>query len=358
MRILFFLLLIQDWPAFIVVDMPMRQTYDFKVRVISTGANVSPRAVNFRAGNVIYMKGFRNNYVYVLKSGVVSLNYQDIQTGQEDQDQIRTGELFGVKSALGGYPTDEQALALVDSTVLAFTVEEFENVASSNTRIIMKMLKVYSNQLRRIHRQVQNLLSSGGNRNSEDGLFNVGLYYHNNEKFRQSVAAFKRYLIHFPKGKYLNDVKEKIEYGQSMYSDEDPSGFDDRSTGNAPVYSFVEAMEYYESGEFRKALQLFSRIQESMSPDSEEAAMRVGICLFRLGRGNDASIRLTEFIKKNGHSIFVPEALYYIGECYKSNRDTEKAVSCYKKALSMSDPSQQIYILITETLQKLEGEGK
>jgi CRP-like cAMP-binding protein len=316
---------------------------------------VSPKAVNFRAGNVIYMKGYRNSYVYILKSGVVSLNYQDIQTGQEDQDQIRTGELFGVKSALGSYPTDEQALALVDSTVLAFTVEEFEQVASSNTRIIMKMLKVYSNQLRRIHRQVQNLLSTGDSKNPEEGLFRIGLYYHNNQKFRQSVASFKRYLIHYPNGPFSSEAREKIGYGESMFSNPDSAGTE---SSTSEVYSFTEAMEYYESGEFRKALKLFSRVQESMSEDSVESALRVGICLFRLGRSSDATIRLTDFIKNNGRSNFVPEALYYIGECYKSNRDTEKAISFYKKALSMSEPSQQIYILLTETLQKLEGDKK
>lgn len=319
---------------------------------------MSPRAVNYRAGNVIYMKGFRNSFVYILKSGVVSLNYQDIQTGQEDQDQIRTGELFGVKSALGGYPTDEQALALVDSTVLAFTVDEFEQVASSNTRIIMKMLKVYSNQLRRIHRQVQNLLSTGDSRDPEEGLFSIGTYYFNHQKFRQAVASFKRYLLYYPKGRYASDAAEKIEYGESMYSSGGAGAEGIEGENPDQNYSFREAMDYYEGGEFRKALQLFTKLQESMSPDAEESAMRVGVCLFRLGRSSDASVRLTEFIKKNGQSVYVPEALYYIGECYKSNRDTEKAISFYKKALSMSDPSQQVYILITETLQKLQGERK
>ena len=318
---------------------------------------MSPKSVNFRAGNVIYMKGYKNSYVYILKSGVVSLNYQDIQTGQEDQDQIRTGELFGVKSALGSFPTDEQALALVDSNVLAFTVEEFEQVASSNTRIILKMLKVYSNQLRRIHRQVQNLLSTGDSKNPEEGLYRIGLYYHNNQKFRQSAAAFKRYLIHYPNGRFSGDAEEKIEYGTGMFSS--PDSFEDEGGGSRnDVLSFSEAMEYYESGEFRKALKLFSQIQESLSEDSIEAELRVGVCLFRLGRSSDASIRLTDFIKNNGRSNFVPEALYYIGECYKANRDTAKAITFYKKALSMSEPSQQIYVLITETLQKLEGENK
>lgn len=316
---------------------------------------MSPKAVSFRAGNVIYMKGYRNSYVYILKSGVVSLNYQDIQTGQEDQDQIRTGELFGVKSALGSYPTDEQALALVDSTVLAFTVEEFEQVASSNTRIIMKMLKVYSNQLRRIHRQVQNLLSTGDSKNPEEGLFRIGLYYHNNQKFRQSVASFKRYLIHYPNGPFALEAKEKINYGESMISSSD-SNVVKSKTDN--ILSFSEAMEFYECGEFRKALKIFTHIQQSLSDDSVESELRVGICLFRLGRSSDATIRLTEFIKNNGSSDLIPEALFYIGECYKSNRNGEKALSFYKKALSMSEPSRQIYVLLTEAIQKLEGDKK
>jgi len=39
-----------------------------------------------------------------------------------------------------------------------------------NTRVVMKMLKVFSNQLRRIHKQVQNLLSSDEQMNPEEGL--------------------------------------------------------------------------------------------------------------------------------------------------------------------------------------------
>ena len=41
---------------------------------------------------------------------------------------------------------------------MVFSVPEFEQLATKNTRIITKMLKVFSNQLRRIHKQVQTLL--------------------------------------------------------------------------------------------------------------------------------------------------------------------------------------------------------
>ena len=49
---------------------------------------------------------------------------------------------------------------LQDSNVIAFSIPEFEQVVTQNTRIILKMLKVFSNQLRRIHKRVQNLLYS------------------------------------------------------------------------------------------------------------------------------------------------------------------------------------------------------
>jgi TolA-binding protein len=180
-------------------------------------------------------------------------------------------------------------------------------------------------------------------------------YYHNNKKYRQSVTAFKRYLLHYPRGRFSAEAEDKILYGEGMFSDSENDASDKSSRD---ILSFPEAMELYESGEFRKALKLFSKIQDSTSKDSIEAELRVGICLFRLGRSSDATVRLTDFIKKNGKSSFVPEALFYIGESYKSNRETDKAISFYKKALSMSKPSQQIYVLITETLQKLEGDKK
>ncbi|MFW5745087.1 MAG: Crp/Fnr family transcriptional regulator, partial [Spirochaetota bacterium] len=79
--------------------------------------------------------------IYILKSGRISLNSTDIETGQEIHDYIQTGEFFGVKSALGKYPREENAVVLSDTSVIMFTVPEFEQLVSQNTRIIMKMLK-------------------------------------------------------------------------------------------------------------------------------------------------------------------------------------------------------------------------
>ena len=116
---------------------------------------MSPKAMQYKANSIIFFKGDLSDKIFILKTGQVSLNYTDIETGQEIHDLIKTGEFFGVRSALGRYAREETAQVLTDSVAIAFTVPEFEQLAQQNPRIILKMLKIYSNMLRRIDKQVQ-----------------------------------------------------------------------------------------------------------------------------------------------------------------------------------------------------------
>jgi CRP-like cAMP-binding protein len=129
-----------------------------------------PKSAQYNANSIVYFKGDMNENIYILKTGKVLLKSNDIETGQETKELIQTGEFFGVKSAMGKYPREETAVVLQDSAMLVFSVPEFEDVASKNTRIIMKMLKVFSTQLRRIHKQVQDLISKDQAIDAETGL--------------------------------------------------------------------------------------------------------------------------------------------------------------------------------------------
>ena len=111
--------------------------------------------MSYKANSVIYFKGDASEKIYILKTGRISLTSEDIETGQEVRDFIQTGEFFGVKSALGRYPREESALVLGDAEVVQFSVPEFEQFVAQNTRVIMKMLKVFSNQLRAIHKKTE-----------------------------------------------------------------------------------------------------------------------------------------------------------------------------------------------------------
>jgi CRP-like cAMP-binding protein len=69
-----------------------------------------PKVGNYRANSVIYFSGdVISDKVFVLQKGKVSLNYSDIETAKEIREIIQTGEFFGVKSALGKYPREENA---------------------------------------------------------------------------------------------------------------------------------------------------------------------------------------------------------------------------------------------------------
>jgi CRP-like cAMP-binding protein len=141
-----------------------------------------PKALQYRAGSLIYFQGDAADKVFILQKGSINLAYQDIETKQDVHDLVQPGEFFGVKSAMGRFPREENAMALSDASIMAFTVPEFEALASANTRIILKMLKVFSNQMRQIHNQVSNLMEKG-EMNPDVGLFNTGEYYLKTKRF-------------------------------------------------------------------------------------------------------------------------------------------------------------------------------
>ncbi len=68
---------------------------------------------------------------------------------------MRQGEFFGVKSALGKYPREETAQTIGETSVLVLRPADFERLILKNVNIVRKMLRVFSNQLRRIHKMVQ-----------------------------------------------------------------------------------------------------------------------------------------------------------------------------------------------------------
>ena len=179
---------------------------------------MSPKSMQYKANSIIFFKGDLSDRVFLLNSGKVTLNSMDIETGAEVHDLIKTGEFFGVKSALGRYPREETAQVLTDAAVIAFSVPEFEQLAMQNTRIIVKMLKVSSKQLRYVHSQVQNLIGSEEQVKPEMGLYNIGEYYLKNKRYSQALYAYKRYLTYYPSGRYSAEVTQKLQLAEDYLS--------------------------------------------------------------------------------------------------------------------------------------------
>jgi CRP-like cAMP-binding protein len=169
-----------------------------------------PKPLQYKNGSLIYARGEEADKIYILQNGKISLVYQDIETGVDVRDQVQTGEFFGVKSALGHFPREENAIAVADSSVLAITIPEFESMALANTKIVLKMLKVFSTQMRRIHTQVSKLTESTEAK-PDEGLFAIGERYLKLKRYSHAKYVFSRYLEIYPTGRDAAQATKNLQ---------------------------------------------------------------------------------------------------------------------------------------------------
>jgi TolA-binding protein len=344
---------------------------------------VSPKAVQYRANSIIYFKGDQSERIFLLNSGKVSLSYVDIETGQEVRDLIKVGEFFGVKSALGRYMREETAVVLQDAAAMVFSVPEFEQVASKNTRIITKMLKVFSNQLRRIHRQVQNLMVSDEQVNPETGLYKIGEYYMKNKRFGQALHAYKRYLVYYPSGAYASDATNKImqaeefvsRYGSGAPATPDPpsppspSGARSPSSGAAQAPSaagelpdlaqaFYNAVSLISQEKYTEAFKAFKKILEGgADPEySAKAEFEMAKCLFYLKQYDNCVKSFSAIVQKFPKHPEMKDALFFVARSYEEKGDKARAGGLFKKIISMGTDDDPVVRKVKKALRALEGE--
>ena len=324
-----------------------------------------PKPLQYRTGSLIYFQGDAADKIFILQKGAINLVYQDMETGQDVHDLVQPGEFFGVKSALGRFPREENAIALADTSIMAFTVPEFEAFAMANTRIIMKMLKVFSNQMRRIHKQVSSLMEKE-EVNPDMGLYNMGEYYLKNKRFTQAKYVFSRYLTYYPSGKNAVQAAKNMETAEnSIVRFGDGKGPGVSLSGGAPVSSTpaasaapnvsfggaapqqelsVTAKAYYDAvslisqEKYQQAYLEFKKIADT-GDDPEWTARstyEVGRCLFFLNKFDDVIKYYTMMLTKYPRHPDLRDAMFYIGQAYEKNGSKDQAVAFYKKVLSMS----------------------
>ncbi|MDA3851336.1 MAG: cyclic nucleotide-binding domain-containing protein [Spirochaetaceae bacterium] len=296
---------------------------------------MAPKSVKYSPNSIIYFKGDSSNAIYVLKKGKVGLNYKDLQTGQEVQDLIQMGEFFGVKAALGHYTHDETAVVLQDSEVIQFSVGEFESMLKGNNRLVLKMMKVFSTQLRRIHRQVQGLLSSDLAGNPELGLFEIGQYYRRHKDYQKAISAFNRYKVLYPRGYYAAQVEEALQSVDQGTFYKSNSNSEPQSQ-NDQVSVFI-CSKYIERGNYQEALRgLTSYMKNSVNQDDRsEAEYQLGLCLTKMEKPQEAIKQFTSLVKRFPKHPKLGQILYYLAFNYEKLGDKTKAVGFLKKAMPL-----------------------
>jgi len=333
-----------------------------------------PKPQQYRTGSLIYFQGDPGDKVFLLQNGKVSLAYQNIETGEDIHDLLMPGEFFGVKSALGRYPREENALAIQDATVIAFTVPEFEAFAATNTRIIMKMLKVFSNQMRRIHNQVSSLMEKEEQQDPEAGLFSVGQYYLKNRRYAQAKHVFSRYLTYYPSGRNAQQVTKDLETvdiaifrsgggSTAPVSRPVPSPVPsvperDPNLPSVAAKAYYDAIKLISQQRYQDAFVGLKKIVDiNLEPEyTAKSSFEIGRCLFLLNKFDECIKHYTTTITKYPKHPNLGEALFYMGQSYEKNNMKTQAANFYKKILStITNEDDDTYMKARKALKELEA---
>jgi CRP-like cAMP-binding protein len=319
---------------------------------------------NYKAGSIIYFVGDIGDNIYVLKSGAVSLIYHSIDTGEEVRDTIKNGEFFGVKSALAKRPREETALVIKPSQVLVLTTAEFELLVTKSVGVIQNFLRVFSNQLRRVGKQVHSFLDDSDTGDNEAELFKIGEYYLKNHKYQQAQYVYQAYLKYYGKGSFAGQAQERLTAiadamqgkGTGTYASisKEPEAAD-LSAPEIPIEepapdtgeSMDIATKYYDGvslfsqEKYEEAFNLFKALHSAIASEGSAAEYvpkieyEMGRCLIALKRYPEAVSIFTGMIKKYPKDENLKDALYNIGIAYKHQGEKAKAASFFQKVLKM-----------------------
>ena len=193
-----------------------------------------PKAIKFGADAMVYGEGDKAENIYLLQKGRVWLAYMDLETGEKTSEIVSPGEFFGAKPVLGRFPYDENAMTKEKTNILSFTLHEFEQLLMTNSRLIMEMLKIFSNQLRKVHGHLSRIINAN-DVDPDIGLFNIAESYMKSQRYSHAKYVFSRYIELYPKNENAATAAKHIENIDATLMNEDQS------------YNFVGTVQPYET---------------------------------------------------------------------------------------------------------------
>ncbi|MDY6935215.1 MAG: cyclic nucleotide-binding domain-containing protein [Spirochaetota bacterium] len=109
------------------------------------------KTIHHSPGTVIMVENSINEgYFYILKSGSVDVQY-DIPFNDKILNKLNTGDTFGLVSGLTNNPVHYTLIAEADCEVIRIPIELLGDYLQNNKEICLKIVSLYSNQLRALN---------------------------------------------------------------------------------------------------------------------------------------------------------------------------------------------------------------
>lgn len=175
-----------------------------------------PKVIQYTKGSIAYFEGDQDDRIFILQKGLIILTSIDQETGHTSTEQVKPGEFFGVKSVLGHFPREETASILAESTVVCLSIQEFEKLFSENKQLIMKMLRVFSNQLRQIHKKTESILNNKPEA-QDTGMYNVAKCFYEEEEYKSCFDVCEKLLKCFPRTSHLTEVAQLYKQSKLFF---------------------------------------------------------------------------------------------------------------------------------------------
>jgi TolA-binding protein len=286
---------------------------------------------------------------------MIYLVCEDIETGENMKQTVLPGEFFGVISALGRFPREENAIvASEEAAVDVFTVPEFELYAMSDTKIILNLLKAISAQTRQTHTRIA-VLSKPVKVSPDEGLFGIGEKYLKSGKYSRAKYVFTRYLDVYPKGKdatkadiNLHIAEDALEHA-AQRSGKPVERFD-------PRRAFYVAINLIKTEKYKEAMRIFAQVAASDDTDwAAKGTYEIGRCLYLLGRFEDCLKHYQKMLLLDPKHPDIKDAMFYMGQACERTDQKDLAVDWYKKIIAM--PTSVNDKTRPRTIQALEALG-
>lgn len=155
------------------------------------------KVLNKTAGQIIFIQGQTCTNVFILQSGSVSLSVARSNSDFVVNTMLKSGDFFGIISAVGGYPCEATAKAETDSVIVELSLTEFKEMILSKKNLFKNILF----NMAKVAREHISLLSANKDKllmNADKRLYENAKSFFDEGSFTSCFEVCNRYIERFP----------------------------------------------------------------------------------------------------------------------------------------------------------------